>query len=121
MDPEFVEKTMKAAGLIVVVSAPMGREAMAAAIDEGVARRDEGFIVVGGDGTLGLAVDTLLRHEWAEPPVLGVLPTGSGGDFIRTFALPRSLEGRRPHGWLAVIPTRWMLSASRDRLARGGP
>jgi diacylglycerol kinase (ATP) len=92
VDPDFVKALLTAAGLEVVVSAPLGREAMAAVIDDGVVRRHEGFIVVGGDGTLGLAVDTLLRHEWAEPPVLGVLPTGSGGDFIRTFALPRSLE-----------------------------
>ena len=92
VDPEQVRAILTVAGLDVVVSAPMGREEMAAVIDEGVARRHEGFIVAGGDGTLGLAADTLLRHEWAEPPVLGVLPTGSGGDFIRTFALPRSLE-----------------------------
>ena len=67
---------------------------MAAVIDEGVARRHEGFIVVGGDGTLGLAVDTLLRHEWAEPPVLGVLPTGSGGDF-HPHLRPASIAGSR--------------------------
>ncbi|HEX2369256.1 MAG TPA: diacylglycerol kinase family protein [Acidimicrobiia bacterium] len=92
VDPGFIEAKLTGAGLDVVVSAPLGREEMAAVIDEGVADRHDGFIVVGGDGTLGLAVDTLLRHEWAEPPVLGVLPTGSGSDFIRTFALPRSLE-----------------------------
>ena len=49
MDPDFVEAMLTGAGLDVVVSAPLGREEMAAVIDEGVAHRHDGFIVVGLD------------------------------------------------------------------------
>jgi YegS/Rv2252/BmrU family lipid kinase len=64
------------------------------------AGRDAGirqFAGVGGDGTAHLLVNGLLQHEWPTPPGLAVLPAGSGSDFIRTFALPRSLEKAAPH------------------------
>lgn len=55
------------------------------------------FAGVGGDGTAHLIVNGLLRHDWDRPPGLAVLPAGSGSDFIRTFGLPRSLEGAAAH------------------------
>jgi len=62
---------------------------IAAAAAGGVTR----FAVAGGDGTANLALNALMALPWTEPPVLSILPTGSGSDFIRTFALPRTLEG----------------------------
>lgn len=50
------------------------------------------FAGVGGDGTAHLIVNALMDHEWPTPPGLAILPAGSGSDFIRTFALPRTLE-----------------------------
>lgn len=55
------------------------------------------FAGVGGDGTAHVIVNALLRHVWETPPGLAVLPAGSGSDFIRTFGLPRSLEGAAEH------------------------
>ncbi len=62
--------------------------AIRAAADEGFTR----FASVGGDGTLHLVVNALMEREWAQPPTVAVVPAGSGSDFIRTFALPRTLE-----------------------------
>ncbi len=62
--------------------------AIHAAVDEGFTR----FAAVGGDGTLHLVVNALMGRDWVEPPTVGVVPAGSGTDFIRTFALSRKLE-----------------------------
>ena len=52
---------------------------------------------VGGDGTAHLLLNSLMDHNWPHPPGLAILPAGSGSDFIRTFALPRTLEGGAAH------------------------
>jgi YegS/Rv2252/BmrU family lipid kinase len=65
------------------------QELVAAAVTDGMSR----FAAVGGDGTAHLLLNALLTHDWTEPPTLAILPAGSGSDFIRTFALPRTLEG----------------------------
>lgn len=62
--------------------------------------RDRGythFLAVGGDGTANLIVNTLLDHEWDAPPTLGILPAGSGSDFIRTFGMSNDLESAADH------------------------
>lgn len=55
------------------------------------------FAAVGGDGSLHALVNVLMGLTWEEPPTLAALPTGSGSDFARTFALPRSIEGAVVH------------------------
>lgn len=55
------------------------------------------FLAVGGDGTASLVVDALLTHAWDEPPILGILPAGSGSDFVRTFGFPQNLEDAARH------------------------
>lgn len=55
------------------------------------------FAGVGGDGTAHLILNGLMQHEWSRPPGLAILPAGSGSDFIRTFGLPRTLEGAAKH------------------------
>ncbi len=52
---------------------------------------------VGGDGTAHLILNGLMSHSWEGLPRLGILPAGTGSDFIRTFALPRSLEDAAVH------------------------
>lgn len=47
---------------------------------------------VGGDGTVSLVVDALLRAAPARMPVLGVLPNGTGCDLLRTFGIPPVME-----------------------------
>lgn len=58
------------------------------ALGEGVSR----FAAVGGDGTAHMVLNAMMSHQWETPPVLAIVPAGSGSDFIRTFALPRRLE-----------------------------
>lgn len=55
------------------------------------------FAAVGGDGTANLVVNGLMATPWDTPPVLAILPAGSGSDFIRTFALPKRLEAAADH------------------------
>lgn len=55
------------------------------------------FAVVGGDGTLNVVVDALMKKEWSSPPVVALLPSGTGSDFARTFALPQRLEEASAH------------------------
>jgi diacylglycerol kinase (ATP) len=60
------------------------------------ARRDgvECAVLVGGDGTLNDAVQGFLEEDGtvASGPALGLLPSGTGGDFRRTFQLGDSVE-----------------------------
>jgi len=55
------------------------------------------FLAVGGDGTASLVTDALMRLEWDEPPTLGILPAGSGSDFVRTFGFSQRLEDAVRH------------------------
>jgi diacylglycerol kinase (ATP) len=60
------------------------------------ARRDgvECAVLVGGDGTLNDAVQGFLEADGqvARGPDLGLIPSGTGGDFRRTFGLGDSVE-----------------------------
>jgi diacylglycerol kinase (ATP) len=83
------------------VDAELRASASAANVAELVAEGVKGgyrrFLAVGGDGTVNLVADALLRSDWPEPPVLGVLPAGSGCDLIRTFGISQSLEEAASH------------------------
>lgn len=50
----------------------------------------DALFVVGGDGTIHLAVQTLTTLE--NPPLLGILPGGTCNDFARTLGIPLSLD-----------------------------
>jgi diacylglycerol kinase (ATP) len=77
-------------GEIVVSSTP---DHLGALVSGAVAAGTHRFAAVGGDGTAHLLLNALMRHSWASPPTLAIVPAGSGSDFIRTFALPRTVEG----------------------------
>jgi len=66
-------------------------------VTEGIAAGATRFVAAGGDGTVSLMADALLGHRWASPPTLGVLPAGSGCDFIRTFGFSQVLEEAAAH------------------------
>ena len=66
---------------------------VAAAVEAGAS----GVIAVGGDGTVNLVADALLHLRPQDPPILGILPAGSGCDFIRTFGIPQDLESAARH------------------------
>jgi diacylglycerol kinase (ATP) len=84
-------------GVEFEVRVPVTVSAVEAVVAEGVANGFTNFAAVGGDGTAHVVVNALMGHSWEEPPTLGMLPAGSGGDFIRTFALPRNIEDAASH------------------------
>jgi YegS/Rv2252/BmrU family lipid kinase len=52
----------------------------------------ERFLAVGGDGTASMVADALIDLGLPGPPILGILPAGSGSDFVRTFGFSQRLE-----------------------------
>lgn len=91
------EAALRQHGLAFEVRVPATASAVDAVIAEGVAAGFTNFAAVGGDGTAHVVVNALMGHSWEDPPTLGMLPAGSGGDFIRTFALPRTIEDAAAH------------------------
>lgn len=56
------------------------------------------LVVAGGDGTVSMAVDALVAHGLAADALpIGVLPTGTGCDLMRTFGIPQNLVGAAAH------------------------
>jgi len=51
--------------------------------------------LVGGDGTLNEVVNGLIADDRPLRPdlALGIIPCGTGGDFVRSVGIPRDLEG----------------------------
>jgi YegS/Rv2252/BmrU family lipid kinase len=66
-------------------------------IDQAVVAGQRRFVAVGGDGTVNLVANALLGHEWSEPPILGILPAGTGCDFVRVFGIPQDVEHAARH------------------------
>src|SRR5262245_49228378 len=77
---------------------PAGTQAITAT-DPAVADREleqalageppERLIVVGGDGSVHLAINTLFRMGLQDRVALGLVPAGTGSDLARTLDLPR--------------------------------
>jgi YegS/Rv2252/BmrU family lipid kinase len=62
----------------------LAREAVRAGVER--------VLVAGGDGTLSEVATGLLAADLARYVTLGVLPLGTGGDFVRSLGIPRGLE-----------------------------
>lgn len=62
----------------------IAREAVRAGVDR--------LVVAGGDGTLKEVVSGLLAAGVGSYAEIGVLPLGTGGDFLRTLGVPRQLD-----------------------------
>ena len=60
---------------------------------EAVSSGVERLLVAGGDGTLSEVASGLLAADLGDRVEIGLLPLGTGGDFIRTLGIPRDLEG----------------------------
>lgn len=97
VNPLDVRAALHAAGVEFDMATPSSGTEMVAAIEDFVLRGGTHLAVVGGDGTANLAVDTLLAMETGEPPILGILPAGTGCDLLRTFGLPQDLGGAAAH------------------------
>jgi YegS/Rv2252/BmrU family lipid kinase len=64
------------------------------ASDLAAAARAEGVrmvVAAGGDGTVHEVVNGLLNEPRGAMPVLGIVPLGSGCDYVRTFGIPTEI------------------------------
>jgi YegS/Rv2252/BmrU family lipid kinase len=59
---------------------------------EGVRSGVERLLIAGGDGTLGEVVTGLLAADLGAYAQLGLLPLGTGSDFVRSLGSPRRIE-----------------------------
>ena len=66
-------------------------------VTEELAAGREHFVVAGGDGTVNTVVNALMTADSDARPTIGVLPTGTGCDLLRTFGLPQDLDGAARH------------------------
>ena len=76
-DASFAETTARGHGV----------ELAAAARREGIGM----VIAAGGDGTVHEVVNGLLTEQTGQMPVLGVVPLGSGCDYVKTFGIPQDI------------------------------
>jgi len=94
---EQVREALRAASvdadIVVPESADETKEALGDAAREGRTH----FALVGGDGTMNLAANVLLRLEMGVVPTIGILPTGTGCDLLRTFGLPQNIGDAAKH------------------------
>lgn len=92
-----VEAAVGAIDVRATITAPDGTEAMRLAVQEAIGAGRRHIGIVGGDGTISLVVDELMRLNLTPPPVIAVLPAGTGSDFARPFAIAQHLEGAVHH------------------------
>lgn len=62
------------------------------AIERALAGPVQRLVVVGGDGTLHLAANTVLARGRGASVALGLIPAGTGSDLARTLEIPRDPE-----------------------------
>ena len=96
-EPSVVRDAVVAAGVDAEVTAPATREETVATIQAEARAGRTHFALAGGDGTVNLAVNTLLALSLDEAPVVGFLPIGTGCDLLRTFGLPQELGPAARH------------------------
>lgn len=89
--PDSVVQALNAAGVEFDLTQPMSREAMVETIADHAGSGGTHVAVVGGDGTVNLAVNALMDLGMADRPTLGVLPAGTGCDLMRTFGINQDL------------------------------
>ena len=85
------------AGIRAEITTSRSAEHVGELIDGAVVSGHRRFVAVGGDGTVNLVVNALLAHRWQEPPTLGILPAGTGCDFVRVFGIPQDVERAAKH------------------------
>lgn len=95
-DPARVRNALDAAGVEADLVVPHSTEEVAEIINDEVDSGREHIASVGGDGTVNLVVNHLMRRNAAHV-VLGVLPAGTGCDLLRTFGISQVLEEAARH------------------------
>lgn len=95
--PDKVRQALDTAGIDADVVAPMTRTEAEATIRDLALGGASHIAIAGGDGSVNLAANVLLGIDGLEPPVVGILPTGTGCDLLRTFGIPQDLAGAAAH------------------------
>lgn len=95
--PGVVRDAVKAAGVEFDMVTPATSSEMAEMIASEAHRGRTHFALVGGDGTISLAIDTLMPLGLDQQPVLAVLPAGTGCDLLRTFGISQDLGEAARH------------------------
>ena len=87
-------RELETAGVIAETAETRGPRDAARLVREAHSDGVDCVAVVGGDGTLNEAVQAFIGPdgEAVPGPVLGLIPSGTGGDFRRTFGLGTSVE-----------------------------
>lgn len=94
---DTVESALSAAGVDAEIHRPLTEHEASEIITHFARKGRRRVAVAGGDGSLNLAVNTLLKLDLGEPPTVAMLPTGSGCDLLRTFGLPFDLRQAARH------------------------
>ncbi|HEY5891569.1 MAG TPA: YegS/Rv2252/BmrU family lipid kinase, partial [Acidimicrobiia bacterium] len=84
-------------GIEYEMVAPSTRPEMIEAIVEASREGCTHFVMVGGDGTVNLAVNALMPLDLGEKPTIGILPAGTGCDLLRTFGISQNLGEAAKH------------------------
>ena len=96
-EPAAIRDLLREIGLDFDLHAPDSPDETKALIEKSARSGATHFAVAGGDGTVNLAVNALLPLGLEAPPVIGVLPVGTGCDLLRTFGLPQDVAGAARH------------------------
>ncbi|MET0697875.1 MAG: YegS/Rv2252/BmrU family lipid kinase [Acidimicrobiia bacterium] len=96
-EPAAIRDLLREIGLDFDLHAPDSADETRALIEESARSGATHFAVAGGDGTVNLAVNALMPLGLAAPPVIGVLPVGTGCDLLRTFGLPQDVARAARH------------------------
>lgn len=92
-----VDAALRAHAVEAVIHRPASRSETVEVIESSAGQGSTRFAIAGGDGSVNLAVNTLLPLGIGEPPTIGVLPIGTGCDLLKTFGLPMELGAAAAH------------------------
>lgn len=95
VDANVVRQVLADLGVAATVEQPSSRDEMRTTAVE--AAPDFDIAVVGGDGTVSAVVDALMHAAPNRMPIIGVLPSGTGCDLLKTFGIPGTLHGAAKH------------------------
>ena len=95
--PDDVRAALDAAGLIYDLVVPDSGDEASEALKAAALEGRRHFALVGGDGTVNLAANTLLPLGLDERPTIGVVPVGTGCDLLRTFGIPQDYGEAAKH------------------------
>ncbi|MYD05072.1 MAG: YegS/Rv2252/BmrU family lipid kinase [Acidimicrobiia bacterium] len=85
--PAKIEAALEARSLPAEVVVVDGRAMLQSTIRAAATAGRHRLVAAGGDGTVNLVVNEIMAQSWETPPLLGIIPAGSGCDLLRTFGI----------------------------------